>query len=384
MNVCVLTWEYPPRTVGGLSRHCYALTRSLHRYGWDASVVTLSHPGAPARSEEDGVEVSRVVPPDYGDFLTWTLVYNYSLADAAVRLHERKVFDLIHAHDWMTFLAASILKHSLNLPLVTTFHSTERGRRGGIPSSFEKMINDIEWLGAYEAAQVIAVSNAIGREITQDLDVPGGKVSVVHNGMDIVPSVDGEASIKGEFASADERIVLFVGRLVREKGVEDLLEAGPSILREHPEAKLVIVGEGGLHGTLCRRADELGMSQKVYVTGRLTDHALRGLYACADVMVVPSTYEPFGYAALEGMARGVPVVAARTGGLSEIITDRVDGLLTIPGNPGSIAEAVNRLLSDRNLATAISRNGEARSRSFRSETMAAATVKVYQKAIGRA
>ena len=381
MNVCILTWEYPPRIIGGVARHCKSLAKSLGKNGWQPNVITLAHPGAPRYAESEGVKVTRIDPPNYSDFLTWTLLYNQMMANMAISLHRKERFDLIHAHDWMTFIAASTIKHALGIPMVATFHSTERGRRGGLPTSFERMINDIEWLGSYEAKHVIAVSNATKQELTGKLNVPKEKVNVILNGMDFERNkiVDG---VRSRFASPGERIVLFVGRLVWEKGVSNLVEAAPLILKEHPEAKLVIVGEGGMQEQLRSRASSLDISHKIYITGYLTDEILRSLYQCADVLVVPSLYEPFGFTALEGMAYGLPVVAARAGGLNEIITGGKDGLLVPPGDASSIADAVNRLLGDSKLAEMISRNGESRAKFFSSARMAVETIKVYEKAIG--
>ena len=377
----MLTWEYPPRIIGGVSRHCYYLARSLAKKDLHPTVVTLAHPGTPNYLESEGVKIVRIEPPRYSDFLTWTLVYNYMMADLAISLHRKERFDLIHAHDWMTFVAGSVMKHALDIPMVASFHSTERGRRGGLPTSFDKMFNDIEWLGSYEAKQVIAVSNSVKLELINQLNVPQQKVNVVHNGMEFKRAQVSD-NFKSNFALPNERILLFVGRLVWEKGVADLVEAAPTILREHPEAKIVVVGEGGMHDHLLSRSTSLGISDKVYVTGYLNDRTLHQLYRCADVLIVPSLYEPFGLIALEGMMNGLPVVASRVGGLREIITDGVDGLLIPPGDSKSIAGTVNRLLSDSALFNKISHDGKSRAKSFRTITMASETKGVYDKTLG--
>lgn len=378
----MLTWEYPPRIVGGLARHCYSLSNALVSTGWNPTVVTLADHGKPCYVARKGVKIRSIDSPHYSDFLTWTLLYNHMMANTAILLHKKQNFDLIHAHDWMTFLAGSILKHVLRIPMVVTFHSTERGRRGEIPSPFERMINDIEWLGSYEANHVITVGNSIKEELVSSFGVPTDKISVIHNGINVKRRVAKDPGIRNAFATPEERIILFVGRLVWQKGVRYLMEAAPSIFREHPEAKIVIVGEGDMHQELRKLASDLGISQKVYITGHIPDDTLNTLYGFADVMMIPSIYEPFGLTALEGMSAGLPVVASRVGGLGEIITDRKSGILVPPGNPGSIASAVNELLANPTFAMALARNGRARSNYFAAAKMVEETSKVYEKVVG--
>lgn len=344
--------------------------------------MTLADPERPRYAARKGIRITRIDPPHHSDFLTWTLLYNHMMANTAILLHKKQNFDLIHAHDWMTFLAGSILKHALGIPMVATFHSTERGRRGGIPTPFEKMINDIEWLGSYEANHVITVGHSIKDELVNNLTVPADKISVIHNGMKLRRKTLEHPEIRNAFASPEERILLFVGRLVWQKGVKYFIEAAPSILREHPEAKLVIVGEGNMCQDLRKLASNLGISQKVYLTGRVSDNILNSLYGLADILVVPSIYEPFGLSALEGMASGVPVVASEVGGLSDIITDGKDGILIPPGNSRRISTVVNDLLSNSSFAESLSRNGKARARYFGAQRMAEETSRVYGMVLG--
>ena len=384
MKVCMLTWEYPPRIVGGLGRHCYYLANSLAKTGWNPTVVTLADQTKAHLVVRNRVKIITINPPHYSDFLTWTLLYNYMMANTAILLHKRQPFDLIHAHDWMTFLAGSILKHALGIPMVATFHSTERGRRGGIPSAFEKMINDIEWLGSYEANHVITVRNSIKDELVDNLNFPRDKVSVIYNASKPTKRSTKDHVLRDSFALPDEKILLFVGRLVWQKGVRYFLEAGPAILKKHPEAIMVIVGEGDMHENLNQLTYSLGIKSKAYITGNIQDDVLRSLYSFADVLVVPSMYEPFGLTVLEGMAAGVPVIASGVGGLSEIVTDGKDGILVPPGNSERIATAVNFLLSNSIFAKALARNGRARAKYFEARRMAKETSKVYEMVVGHA
>ncbi len=153
----------------------------------------------------------------------------------------------------------------------------------------------------------------------------------------------------------EEKIILFVGRLVYEKGAQVLINALPKILQK-VNAKSVIVGSGYMNEDLLSLAKESGLAHKVFLTGFVDDETLRNLRACADVCVVPSLFEPFGIVALEAMAAGIPVVVSDTGGLSEIVEHDVTGVKVYPNNPDSLAWGIARVLIDENYANLIKHN----------------------------
>lgn len=160
--------------------------------------------------------------------------------------------------------------------------------------------------------------------------------------------------LSNRFAEPNDRIVLYVGRLVPVKGVDVLIEAVPKILSVHPNVKLVIIGEGYARQHLSNLVRSLGIDHKVYFAGYISDHEVRKILHHAEVQVIPSRYEPFGIVCLEAMASGVPVVASDIGGLSEIMEDGVTGLKVPPDNSDALASAVNRVLSDATLRDSIS------------------------------
>ncbi len=383
----MLTWEYPPRVVGGISRHCYELSRALVRKGVEVVVVTLEFPEARSYEKVDGVEVYRVkVEIGNPNFLVWILIFNHFMEKLSGDLHWSKKFDLIHVHDWLTTIAGISLKHSIRLNMVLTIHSTEIGRSGGLfdPDSFTK--DSIEWWGTYEAAQVIAVSSALRREIIEHFKVPEDKITAIPNGVDtsrLEIEVDINEVERKYGISSNDKIVLSVGRLTSQKGFQYLIRAFPLILSKHPSARLVIVGDGWMRGELERIAIETGVRNRVVFTGFIPDKDLVALLKRADVIVVPSVYEPFGITALEGMSLGKPIVASRIGGLAEIIQHEVNGVHVFPGDPSSIAWGVNRVLEDPDFARRIGENARKIVKTkYEWNIIAEKTIEVYRKALG--
>ncbi|MBS7654833.1 glycosyltransferase family 4 protein, partial [Candidatus Bathyarchaeota archaeon] len=250
MNICMLTWEYPPRIVGGIARHCFGLTRALARKGHSVHVVTLDFPGAPQYEESEGVKIYRA-PVELGhpNFIVWVLIFNHFLEKRVAFLSRDLRFDIIHAHDWLVAPVGIASKHYLKAPLVSTVHSIEAGRARGIHSPDSRLIDGVEWWMTYESKRIIAVSNSAKREIEGHFHLPGEKIDVIPNAVDASKyniSVDREF-VKRRFGIAPhERLVLFIGRLAPQKGVEYLIRATPQIIRVNPDARIVIVGAGWL------------------------------------------------------------------------------------------------------------------------------------------
>jgi glycosyltransferase involved in cell wall biosynthesis len=265
-------------------------------------------------------------------------------AAALVNSLNRRI-DVFHAHDWLVADAGIGLKHVFRKPLLTTMHSTEIGRRNGIHFDYERMIHETEaWL-TYEAWKVICCSNYMVSHVRWTFGLPEDKLVMVPNGVDIVvySKNDDLSSFRSKFALPEEKIVLFVGRLVYEKGVHVFVNAIPKVLGK-VNAKFIIVGNGYMKDQLSNIVKNMGFAHKVMFTGFVDDDTLRKLQKCADVSVVPSLFEPFGIVALEAMAAKSPVVVSDTGGLSEIVDHDVTGVKVYPENPDSLAWGITKVL----------------------------------------
>lgn len=352
MNIMMLSWEFPPRIVGGISPHVYNLSEELAKLGEEVSVITCDYPGAPEFEDINGVHVYRVdsYKSPTTDFESWVYLMNVNMQIKAAKiigLGKEKV-DIIHAHDWLVATSSVSLKHIYRKPLVTTIHSTEYGRRNGIYNDYQRNIHGAEvWL-AHEGWRVICCSDYMASEVSYDLGLPRSNIDVIPNGIDINEFTEpyDRNNFRNQFANNDEKLILFVGRLVHEKGVLTLIEAARRVL-QNVNAKFIIAGTGYLWDEIMRRTIQMGISNKVYLTGFIDDAKLRLLYRTADVCVVPSLYEPFGIVALEAMAAKTPVVVSGVGGLSEVVENDLTGVVVYPDNPDSLAWGITKVLKDK-------------------------------------
>ena len=355
MKILMLTWEYPPRVVGGIARVVHDLSRTLLKDGHDVTVVTYKDGDAPYFEEDKGVKVYRVdnyiINPN--NFIDWVMQMNFNMiAKANEIIQAEGNFDVIHAHDWLVAYAAKTLKNSYNTPIVSTIHATEAGRNSGIHDETQRYINDTEWMLTYESTEVIVNSNYMKRELQSLFGLPFEKINVVPNGINInmFSGVERDYDFRRQYALDNEKIILFMGRLVYEKGVQHLISAMPKILSGYHDAKLVIAGKGGMTDELKAQVNSMGISNKVYFTGYMDSKQVCKMYKCADVSVFPSTYEPFGIVALEAMLSGTPVVVSDIGGLNEIVTHGENGMKSYAGNPNSIADSILALLYNPQLS----------------------------------
>ena len=386
MKVGTLTWEFPPRVVGGIARHCEGLAKALVKLNNDVYLFTLDFPGSPNYEEMDGVKVYRASTElGHPNFLTWVLLFNHFLSKRMADVTKTVDFDVMHVHDWLAAFSGISFKHYLKKPMVLTMHSTELGRAQGLHSPDSFAINGIEWWATYEANRVIVCSHSMKNEICDHFNLPKEKVDVIPNAIDATKyqtSVNRGAVRQRYGVGWGEKLVLCVGRLVPQKGVEYFIRSIPAVARQYSEAKFIIVGEGWSRDILETEAHATGHADKIKFTGFASDKEVRELMASADVLVVPSIYEPFGIVALEGMASGVPVVASKVDGLAEVIEHERTGLFVYPRDPNSIAWGISRILADPDHARWLTENAKEKlHKAYSWEAVAMKTIEVYRKVV---
>jgi glycogen(starch) synthase len=386
MKVGTLTWEFPPRVVGGIARHCEGLAKALVQQNHDVHLFTLDFPGSPSYEEMDGVKVYRASTElGHPNFLTWVLLFNHFLTKRMADVTQSIDFDVMHVHDWLAAFSGISFKHYLKKPMILTVHSTEVGRSQGLHSPDSFSINGIEWWAMYEADRVIVCSQSMKNEICGHFNLPLDKVEVIPNAIDATNyqiSVDRGAVRQRYGVGYGEKLILCVGRLVPQKGIEYFIRAIPSIAKRYPEAKFIIVGEGWSRDILESEARASGQGRKIQFTGFASDKEVIELMTSADVLVVPSVYEPFGIVALEGMATGVPVVASQVDGLAEVIEHDRTGLFVYPRSPESIAWGIDQVLSDPDHAKWLTENAKDKlHKAYSWEAVAMKTVEVYRKVV---
>lgn len=387
MKILMLTWEYPPRVVGGIARVVYDLSRTLLKDGHEVTVITYREGEAPYFEDDKGVKVYRVdnymINPS--NFTDWVLQMNFNMIGKANTLIAQEgKFDVIHAHDWLVASAAKTIKDSYQIPIVTTIHATEAGRNSGIHDETQRYINDTEWMLTYESSEVIVNSNYMKSELQRLFGLPYEKINVIPNGVNLslFNNVERDYTFRRKFAMDNEKIILFMGRLVYEKGIQHLIAAMPKILQSYHDSKLVIAGKGAMIDELKAQVQALGISEKVYFAGYLNGKDVQKMYKAADISVFPSTYEPFGIVALEAMLSENPVVVSDIGGLNEIVQHRENGMKTYCGNANSIADSILELLYDHKLCSDITKKAKNKVRNeYNWSKIAQDTHFTYQKAI---
>lgn len=370
----MLTWEYPPQTEGA-SPHVDGLSRALVLGGHDVVVLTL---GA-ATTANPTITTARVLRT--GAELPWipedavvahAASVNHQLVQLTAQLGDWRP-DVVHAHNWQCAWAATTIAVLDDVPLVTTFHSTLRGQHGGrIPPGEPSTIHAVEsWL-AYRSKQVIAPSMFMAREVLSGFELPPERIHRVPNG------IDPTWWSAGEWPDARPPLVLTWGRVQYEKGFQVLARAISTLRPRVAELECVIAGRGSYLPELQSQIDIEGVSDVVRLIGFVPDVKLRDLVHRAGCVVIPSLYEPFGIVALEALAGGAPLVAARTGGLAELIEGTGAGLLFEPGSAADLATCIGRVLTDRRLADDMRSRGTALLAARYSWTaIAAATAGIY-------
>jgi len=387
MKILMLTWEYPPRVVGGIARVVHDLSHRLIKDGHEVTVVTYKEGNVEDFEDDNGVKVYRVnnymINPN--NFIDWIMQLNFNLISKATEIINKEgPFDVIHAHDWLVAYAAKTLKDSFKTPIIATIHATEAGRNSGIHDEVQRYINDTEWMLTYESTEVIVNSNYMKSELQRLFGLPYEKINVVPNGvnLNLYNGVEKDYNFRRQYAADNEKIILYVGRLVYEKGIQNLIAAMPKVLNGYHDSKLIIAGKGGMIDELRDEVRRLNIENKVYFTGYLNLNQVTKMYKCADVAVFPSTYEPFGVVALEGMLSGTPVVVSDVGGLNEIVQHRENGMKSYAGNPNSIADSILELLYNPGLGAEVSRAAKAKVKAqYNWNKIAQDTHFIYQKAI---
>ena len=379
MRPLFVTWEYPPYKAGGIASHCEDLATTMADQGHEPVVLTY---GEEEDVEyRDGVEIHRTPASDSAsNTLSWAMNLGHQMEQKAIELAKNNDFDLVHAHDWMAVPGATGIKKTLDLPMVFTVHSTQKGR-DGIDSDYQRTIHNLEWYGTYEAEEVITVGREFSDEVKHTYDVPEEKVNYIPNGVNLEKFDSHSKDLQREQYALDwENIVLFVGRMYPQKGPGHLIEAMPEILDSSPDAKFVMVGSGATEHYKGIAKKQVG--DKVHFPGYVSDEELLSLMKGAKMTVAPSVYEPFGIVPLEAAACETPTVGSYTGGMKDTIVHEYTGLHTYPADPGSIAHQVERALNDPGWSDWMGENARDRVEdNFRWEQISAWTTGIYSNAL---
>lgn len=375
----MVSWEYPPHVVTGVSTHVRGLARALVAGGHDVVVFTPDAPDSLDLEIDDGVVVHRIPVElpwiDETDLVASVASANHHLVALASRLNDWRP-DVVHGHDWTTGWTAHTLSRLIGVPLVMTMHGTEHSRHSGhVPPGEPSGIHAIEnWL-AWEADRIVCNSHVMMADVLDAFEIESSRVRLVPSGID--------ADSWAPPADVIRRpLVMAWGRVLYEKGFQVVAQAIARLRGRVPDVSGIIAGRGPYLAELQSRIDLEGVNDLVHLAGFVPDAELRANLHRAGCVVIPSLYEPFGVVALEALAAGAPVIAADTGGLHEILAGTGAALLFEPGNDVELAAAIERVLTDTELAASLTANArELVSDTYSWSAVAARTVETYDDVI---
>jgi glycosyltransferase involved in cell wall biosynthesis len=416
MKVFMLGWEFPPFISGGLGTACYGLTKAMSRLGIGITFVLPKAGGSDYSSHikmlsaegyvktEDGGEFQNVRfrtitsplrpyascgiyegrqqqkksnyisswhcnpsenPANYG-WNTFEQVKRYAVKATEIAAVED--FDIIHAHDWMTYPAAVAVAQTAGRPLIVHVHSTEFDRSG---EHVNQTIYDIERQGMNAAGKVIAVSNYTKNIIIGRYGISPDKVEVVYNG---VEGNDGNSSRLSPGNS--DKVVLFLGRITMQKGPEYFLAAAKKVLEKIDNVKFVMAGDGDMTHRMIEYAAYLGIGHKVFFTRFLCKADVDRIYSMADLYVMPSVSEPFGITPLEALQHNVPVLVSKQSGICEVLKH---ALKVDFWDINQMADKIVAVLRHQPLSRMLSENGSAEAEKLCWEDSAAKVNKIYKQ-----
>ena len=365
-RVLMFGWEFPPHIAGGLGTACLGLTRGLAKQGVEVLFVMPKASGDEDQSSVKIINASDVESlyeyhevEEYWKNINFMEIGSYLIPYMTSERFEREVnkcvrergnetrigfknkyqfsgkygtnlmeevgryalvaatiasqqqFDVIHAHDWLTYAAGIAAKRVSGKPLVVHVHATEFDRSG---ENVNQIIYNLERQGMLEADRVVTVSNLTRDIVINRYNINPNKVVTIHNAVDFQSYSD----MKVE-RGVQEKIVTFLGRITYQKGPEYFIEAANKVLKRYPNVRFVMAGSGDLMNRSIRRVAQLKIATKFHFTGFLKGQDVQKMFAYSDVYVMPSVSEPFGISPLEAMRSGVPTIISKQSGVAEVL-----------------------------------------------------------------
>lgn len=339
MKILMLGWELPPYNSGGLGVACYQLCKALSvkgvdiefvlpyqaDHGIDFMTVSAAHPQGVNSVIRGGIAYDSHKYIFEDDSEGWLNVHQQQqlYEEAAARLAEQREFDIVHAHDWLTFRAALRIRASKKCPIVLHVHSVESDRAGSQHGNPE--VREIEAIALQLADQIVAVSQHTKRAIMRDYGVPGDKIRVIHNSIDVSKMAPLDEDNAYRYLSLMKtlgyHVVVNVGRLTIQKGLPNLLRAMQKVIAAEPKSLLLIVGSGEQYHELIKLAAKLGIGPSVLFADFQRGKKWRDAFAIGDLFVMPSVSEPFGLTPLEAISYGTPALISKQSGVSEVLNN---------------------------------------------------------------
>lgn len=377
----MLTDYFHPHLGGGVEKVVYEISRRLIKLGCDVTVLTFNTDNSRSFEYVEGVKVYRVNPVDLTRSMGVQLTVSPWVPFHLMKILKNEKPEIINANNrfFFTTMCAVALKNSLKRPLVTTMHlgsmQFEQGLLSLVLKIYEKTIS--RWIVG-KSDRIIAVGNAV-REQAIALGASPKKIRVVFNGIDLD---EFEPKCRSRVDAKVIRRVIYVGRLIFNKGIMNLIDAAQIVLREYPKVEFVIVGTGPLQKEAKTRVRQLDMVHAFKFLGNV--RSVSEILSDCDIFVRPSLTEatPGGLAAIEAMSCGLPVIVTRLSRTDEVVLDGQTGLLVEPGNNNELANYLMLLLRDKQLADRLGKNASSYIReNFSWDKTAKLTLQVYEECL---
>ena len=426
MRVLMFGWEFPPHIAGGLGTACYGMTKGLAHAGVDVLFVMPSASGDEDQSSVRIINASDVAvydtchnideflskvqflrvgsnlhpyidPTDFTElveaeqknqseeFKFWFRqkykfsgkygknlmeeVSRYAMVAGAIAAEQE--FDVIHAHDWLTYYAGIAAKRVSGKPLVIHVHATSFDR--GSADNIDTRVYGIERQGMLEADKVITVSDLTRNIVINKYGIDPAKVVTVHNAVDF----SGREKINVDRGVKD-KVITFLGRITFQKGPEYFIEAAAKVLKVCPNTRFVMAGSGDMMNRCVRYVAKLGIADRFYFTGFLRGDDVQKMFALSDVYVMPSVSEPFGISPLEAMKTDVPTIISKQSGVAEVLkyAIKVDFW-----DVNALADAMYGLLNYPALSSLAAEKGREEVDNLKWDSAAVKVKRVYESAV---
>ena len=422
MRVLMFGWEFPPHITGGLGTACKGLTGGLAKVGVDVTFVMPKLFGGEggdrlrmlsaeeigfSLSQEEALTLSRYVQflavdsflypycteedviREFGANYKERMVQNHWAsghfsfsgtygADLLAEVHRYALIaasiarqtphDVIHAHDWLTYLAGVAAKRASGRPLVVHVHATEFDRSG---ENVNQTVYNIERYGMENADRVVCVSHLTRSIVISRYGIDPKKVVTIHNAIDFTGEVESNRSGR----PFPEKVVTFLGRITFQKGPDYFVEAAQRVLSKMDNVRFVMAGSGDMRNRMVRRVAELGIASKFHFAGFLRGAEVDRLYSMSDVYVMPSVSEPFGITPLEAMRSQVPVIISKQSGVAEVLkyAIKVDFW-----DVDALADAIHAILTYKALGPFFQKYGTHEVTNLKWESAASMLLEVYR------
>lgn len=426
MRVLMFGWEFPPHITGGLGTACFGLVKGLVKHDVDVLFVV---PKAFGDESKEGfrllnasdvvVDFTRTENQEYWNHLKYMEIgsnlipyvgeeeftkeiehetsgksettqtvfseryifsgkYGKNLMEEVSRyalvasvIAKNNEYDVIHAHDWLTYAAGIAAKKISGKPLVIHVHATEFDRSG---EDINHTVYEMEKAGMEEADLVITVSNLTRQIVIERYGIDAGKVITVHNAVEPAD----RAELVGVSKHVQEKVVTFLGRVTFQKGPDYFIEAAYKVLQKDPDVRFVMAGSGDLLNKMIRRVAQLHMGTQFHFTGFLAGTEVDTMFAMSDVYVMPSVSEPFGISPLEAMRSNVPVVISKQSGVAEVLKH---ALKVDFWDIDALADAIYGLLHYEGLKKMFFRYGKEEVDNLKWDNASQKVLEVYHKAV---